>query len=198
MLPTYFQTLTSIISFHLQSFNKTGTLECSTGQTKKWKKCGTAAKIIPFQNQTKFCLCASFFALYKQQGIPHPNKGLLHFSKNMLFQTTTFSEFWAAKKHTSAAALYWAEPKKTYQTLPSLGRLVNVWQIHVIHCGEKCPLSSTVTRLTDEIRLSTKRLLNCFLTQNWGVYKFFFQGKKKIIFLQWMRQHQEINVLKKS
>lgn len=109
MLPTYFQTLTSIISFHLQSFNKTATLQCSTGQTKKmWCSCQNH---LP-QSQIRFCLCGSFLAPCKQQGSLHPNKGLLHFSKNMLFQATTFSEFWVAKKHHLSCSLYWAEPKK--------------------------------------------------------------------------------------
>lgn len=61
MLPTYFQTQTSIISFHLQSFNRADTLDHSTGKTKGNKEnmllsCG----IHLFQSQTRFrfCLCS--------------------------------------------------------------------------------------------------------------------------------------------
>lgn len=111
MLPTYFQTHTCIISFHLQSFIRAGTLQCSTGQTKKMKKMWCSCQNHLPQSQIRFCLCGSFHAPCKQWGIPHPFKGLLQFSKNMLSQTATSSEFCAAKKHHLSCSLLlsWAK-----------------------------------------------------------------------------------------
>lgn len=142
---------------------------------KNEKKCCSDAKIISLKARSgvfgsfgDFCgsfgvFCGSFFAPWKQQGIPHPIKGLLQFAKDMFFQTATFSEFWAAKKHHLSCSLIlsWA---KAHVRLCHLQAGLSVPGKCMFHCGEKCPLSSTVTRLTDEIRLSTKRLVNGFLT----------------------------------
>lgn len=70
------------------------------------------------------------------------------------------------------------------QTLPSLGRLDSVRKEHVIHHGKKCLLSSTITRLADKMRLSTKRLLNGSLTQKGAVYRFSFWGERNHVFFQ--------------
>lgn len=129
------------------------------------------------QSQIGFCSSHSFFAPHEQQGILHPVKSFLQLAKNVLFQTGTFSEFWAVKKPHLICSLIlsWA---KAHVRLCHLWAGSTASDKRAQYTGEKCLPSSMITRLTDEIGLSRKRLLNGFLTQKWVVYGPSFRGER--------------------
>lgn len=111
MLPTYFQTQTSIISFHLQSFNRAGILQYSTGQTKIWKKCCSAAKIISLKARSGF-VCVVLSLLHASSRASHiPSKVYCSFLKMCSSKQPHSLNSGQQRNTTSAAALYWAKPK---------------------------------------------------------------------------------------
>ena len=178
MLPTYFQTQTSIISFHFQSFNRADTLEHSTGQTK-----GNKEQMLPscqnYLSQSQISFCSSDSLLHaSSRASCIPLKVYCSLPKMCSSKQPHSLNSGQQRNTASSTALSWAEPKHVSDSAISGQAWQHQASTRNIHCGEKCPLSSTVTRLTDEIRFSTKRLLNGFLTQNWVTYGLSFLGGK--------------------
>lgn len=124
MLPTYFQTQTSIISFHLQSFNRAGTLKYSTGKTKKMKK---NVVQMPKSSPSKpdqvvlvllviFVVLSVFFVvlslLHRSSRAFHiPSKVYCSLLKICSSKQPHSLNSGQQRNTTSAAALSWAEPK---------------------------------------------------------------------------------------
>lgn len=119
MLPTYFQTQTSIISFHLQSFNRAGTLKCSTGKTKKMKKnVVQMPKSSPSKPDQVVLVLLVFFVvlslLHRSSRAFHiPSKVYCSLLKICSSKQPHSLNSGRQRNTTSAAALSWAEPKHT-------------------------------------------------------------------------------------
>lgn len=153
MLSAYFQTQTSIISFHLTSNHLTGLMLWSAQQGKIKlikKKCCSAADVISVELRSAcvYLIPSSLHESSRQSHriVPVPTEGLLQLSKNVLFKTTTFSGFWAAKKRLIWSVIWgWA---KAYVRLRSPGGLDSIRRMSRAHRGDKCPVSSTITSLT--------------------------------------------------